>query len=220
MSKFSVRLRALREEAGMSQQDLADKVGKSKSSINMYERGEREPSQELQEFFADIFNVDLDFLLGRSEYRNRYAWLKSLNQSTPLPSNIIPLPLTGKKVPVLGTIACGEPILAAENLDGEIDLPEGVNADFALQCKGDSMIDARILDGDYVFIREQPMVENGEIAAVLIGDEATLKRVYINGDQMMLMAANAKYQPFTYSGDQLNNVRILGKAVWFLSKVQ
>ena len=141
-------------------------------------------------------------------------------QSPPLPDNIVPLPLTGRKVHVLGAIACGEPILAAENVDGEIDLPEGVNADFALQCKGDSMIDARILDGDYVFIREQPMVENGEIAAVLIGDEATLKRVYINGDQMMLTAANARYQPFTYNGDQLTDVRILGKAVWFLSKVK
>lgn len=83
-----------------------------------------------------------------------------------------------KKVPLIGTIACGTPILAVENIECDVDMPENIRADFALRCKGDSMIDAHIYDGDIVYIRKQPIVDNGEIAAVIIDDEATLKRFY------------------------------------------
>ncbi len=121
------------------------------------------------------------------------------------------------KVPLVGAIACGEPILAAENIEGEVDVPERIHADFALRCKGDSMINARIHDGDIVYIRQQPAVNNGEIAAVLIGDEATLKRVYVYEDHVVLQPENPSYEPLVYFGEAMSTVRILGKAVGFTS---
>ncbi len=133
--------------------------------------------------------------------------------------NIIPLPKT-KKIPLLGTIACGEPILATENIDKYIEMPESVGGTFALKCKGDSMINAHIFDGDVVYIREQPDVENGEIAAVLIGDEATLKRVYKYPSKVVLRPENPLYNDITYAEEEMNDVRILGKAVAHLSAVR
>ena len=97
-----------------------------------------------------------------------------------------------------------------------------INADFCLKCAGDSMIGARILNGDIVFIRRQDMVENGEIAAVVIDDEATLKRVFYEPEKgkMVLQAENPRFQPLVYVGDELNEIRILGKAVAFQSDVK
>ena len=135
------------------------------------------------------------------------------------PDNIIPLPKM-KKIPLLGTIACGEPILATENIEALINADENLNADFALRCKGDSMINARIFDGDIVYIREQPDVEDGEIAAVLIGEEATLKRVYKYPTKVVLRPENPLYDDMIYSKEEMNEVRILGKAVAFLSAVR
>ncbi len=136
-----------------------------------------------------------------------------------LPSNILPLPKT-RKIPLLGTIACGEPITAVENVEQYIDVADDIHCTFALRCKGDSMIDARIMDGDVVYIREQPQVENGEIAAVLIEDEATLKRVYLSEGVVQLVPCNAKYSPMVYTDAQLDTIRILGKAVAFTSIVR
>lgn len=136
-----------------------------------------------------------------------------------LPSNIIPLPAM-RRIPMVGTIACGTPVLAQENIDGEVDLPDHVHADFALRCKGDSMINARIYDGDVVYIRQQPTVENGEIAAVLIGDEATLKRVRLFPDHITLEPENPQYRPLVYWEEEMNSVRILGLAVAFTSTVR
>lgn len=134
-------------------------------------------------------------------------------------SNVTFLP-SMRKIPLLGTIACGEPILAEENLEGEALIPDDIDADFALRCKGDSMIGARILDGDIVYIRQQPTVENGEIAAVLIDNEATLKRVRLYPDHISLEAENPNYRPMVYWDEDMNKVRILGKAVAFVSKVR
>ncbi len=120
-------------------------------------------------------------------------------------------------VPLVGTIACGSPILAEENTEAMVPLPDGVRADFALRCKGNSMIKARICDGDIVYIRQQPTVENGEIAAVLIGDEATLKRYYFSDDQLILKPANDDVPSFYFRDLELEDVRILGKAVAFTS---
>lgn len=203
---FGNRLRQLRKENNLTQKELAYKLGLAFSTISMYERGIREPDFETTEAIADYFNVSMDFLLG-----------KNSNNSVQI-KNIIPMPDLNT-VPLLGTIACGEPILAAENLDGEVTIPKDIKADFALICKGDSMIDARIMDGDIVYIRQQPMVNNGEIAAVLIGDEATLKKVYLSEDTITLVACNTDYQPFIYSGERLNEIRILGKAVGFTSRI-
>ena len=150
MPNFAERLRALRVNFGLSQQKLADKLGGvSKSSINMYERGEREPGLEMMEAFADFFNVDLDYLYGKSDIPNRSKTEASLS------TNIIPMPEM-RHIPLIGTIACGTPITAQQNVEGEVDIPDHIHADFALRCKGDSMINARIFDGDIVYIRRRP----------------------------------------------------------------
>lgn len=217
MSKFSERFKLLRKERGLSQAALATELGFTKSSVNMYERGDREPGLESLETIADFFNVDMDYLLGKSDVQNRFLYTPASDaESVALPDNIIPRPAT-YTVPLLGTIACGEPILAAENIEDNVEVPEDIHADFALRCKGDSMINARIHDGDIVYIRQQPAVNNGEIAAVLIGDEATLKRVYVYEDHVVLQPENPAYAPLVYFKDAMQAVRILGKAVGFTS---
>lgn len=134
-------------------------------------------------------------------------------------SNIIPMPEM-RKIPLIGTIACGLPILAEEHIEEYIQIPKHIAADFALTCKGDSMINARIFDGDIVYIRQQETVENGEIAAVLIDSEATLKRVKIYPDRVILEPENPMHNPLVYRNEEMNNIRILGKAVAFTSAVR
>lgn len=211
MPKFNERFKALRLSHDLSQSELAKNLRISKSSVNMYERGEREPGLETLEAIADLFNVDMDYLLGKSDIENRYQ--------AGIARNIIPLP-TMARIPLVGTIACGTPILATENLEGEVDLPEHIHADFALRCKGDSMINARIFDGDIVYIRQQDMVENGEIAAVLVDEEATLKRIRIFEDHISLEPENPQYRPIVLWGEEMNTVRILGKAIAFTSAIR
>lgn len=153
-----------------------------------------------------------------SEYENLWYSMFLQKQNNEF-DNIIPIPST-KKVPLLGTIACGEPIIANENIEMYIKVDESIPADFALRCKGDSMINARIFDGDIVYIRQQPDVEDGEIAAVLIGDEATLKKVHKYPNKIVLSACNPMYDDYVYTNEQLNEIRILGKAVAFFSVIR
>lgn len=132
------------------------------------------------------------------------------------------LPITTQKIPFLGSVACGQPIYAEEDKESYIVLGTNIKADFCLRAQGDSMIGARIHDGDIVYVRKQEAVDNGEVAVVLIGDEATLKRVYYYPDKqkLLLQPANPKYEPFIYVGDELDQIRILGKAVAFQSDVK
>ena len=211
MATFSERLKSLRSEKGWSQQRLADELKLSKSSVNMYERGEREPGFETMEAIADTFNVDMDYLYGRTDVK--IAEPIQFNTGT-VPPGFEPLPRMVKR-PLIGDIACGQPITAEQNVADYVDVPETVHCDFCLRCHGDSMVDAGIQDNDVVYIRIQPEVEDGEIAAVRIGGEATLKRVYYDGQSLTLMPANSSYRPKTYSGPELENIRIEGKAVGF-----
>ena len=132
-----------------------------------------------------------------------------------------PMPNGMKKLPMLGKIACGEPIFAAEEHDSYAVAGGMLDADFCLQAKGDSMTGARIYDGDIVFIRAQDSVDDGEVAAVIIGDEATLKRVYYYPDEekLVLSPENPRYAPLVYVGEELAGIKILGKAIAFQSKV-
>ena len=134
-------------------------------------------------------------------------------------ANIIPLPEM-RKIPLLGKIACGAPILAEEHIEDYVDIPRHIHADFALTCQGDSMINARIFDGDIVYIRQQDTVESGEIAAVLIDNDATLKRIRIFDDHIALEPENPQYRPIVLWGEDMNTVRILGKAIAFTSSVR
>lgn len=198
-------IKKLRKENGYSQEELGRLLGVQRAAVNKWESGTvKNLKRETIKKLSEIFSVDPSSFID-NDYMSY--------------TNIIPMPKMNR-IPIIGTIACGTPILAAENLEGETAIPEDVNADFALRCKGDSMIDARIHNGDIVYIRQQPTVENGEIAAVLIDEEATLKRVYISANTITLVACNPKYQPFVYSGEQLNQIHILGKAVAFTSIIK
>lgn len=210
MPKFGLRLRQLRTARALSQMEFSKQIGVSKSSVNMYERGEREPGIETLERIADFFNVDMDYLLGKSDAVSRIA---------DLPANVIPMP-SMRQIPLVGTIACGAPTLAEEHIEDYINIPKQIAADFALTCKGDSMINARIFDGDIVYIRQQDTVDSGEIAAVLIDGEATLKRVQLFDDHVSLEPENPQYRPLVYWGEEMNNIRILGKAVAFTSAIR
>lgn len=200
------KLRELRKAQGMTMKQLGAMVGVSESAISQYETGKRNADYELLLQFAEIFGVSIEYLLTGEE-------------SPTVAANIYVLPKT-KKVPRLGIIACGEPILAVENIEDYDAMPLEIAADFTLICKGNSMINARIFDGDIVYIRKQDTVENGEIAAVLINDEATLKRVRKFEDHIVLEPANPMFEPLVYWRENMNEVRIIGKAVAFTSQVR
>ena len=131
-------------------------------------------------------------------------------------------PIATRRIPMLGKVACGEPIYADEDRESYVMAGTDIHADFCLTAQGDSMIGARIMDGDIVFCRSQDMVDNGEIAVVLINDYATLKRVYYYPEKkkLVLQAENPKYEPLVYIGEELNEIRILGKAVAFQSDIR
>lgn len=203
MTYIGTRLRYLRKQDGVTQQQLADAIGVAKSTISMYENGLREPDFETLEALADYFNIEMNtFFPGRH----------SVSTLHPLPPN--------RTYPLVGDIACGTPILAEQNITEYINFPGDLRADFCLRCRGDSMIGARIYDGDIVFVRQQPDVEDGEIAVVLIEEETTLKRIYRTDGVLTLMPDNPAYPPMVYTGSQLDQIRILGKAVHFLSAVK
>ena len=205
---FGSRLASLRKEKDLSQAELGKLLGVAASTIGMYEKDNRQPNFEVEEKIADFFNVDLAYLRGKQEQ-------KTLSSAVPDIPGIIPLP-TGKRVPIIGSIACGTPILAQENIEGYLSINPDNSADFCLICKGDSML-PRCQNGDLVLIRKQPTVDNGEIAAVRIGDEATLKKVYRPApDQLMLIAENSDFPPIVLTKDEINTVSIEGKAIGFI----
>lgn len=215
MAKFHERLKVLRSDRGLSQSEFAKYIKVSKSSVNMYERGEREPGLETLERIADYFNVDMDYLLGKSDVVSKTQFSIAGVSA----ANIIPFPEM-RKVPLIGSIACGAPIMAEEHIEDYVDIPRHIAADFALTCKGDSMINARIFDGDIVYIRQQDTVDNGQIAAVLIDSEATLKRVKLYEDHISLEPENPQYRPIVLWGEEMNSVHIIGKAVAFTSAIR
>lgn len=211
-SIVATRMKRRREELGLTLDDIALEIGVARSTIQRYEKGTIEKLKlPVIEAIANVLKVDPAWLVGKSDDPRvvSYAY----------PDNILPFPRMNA-VPLVGTIACGEPILAEENLEGLVDMPEHVKADFALRCKGDSMINARIYDGDIVYIHQQPIVEDGQIAAVLIGNEATLKRVHLFPDHVVLEPENPQYRPLVYWENDMNSVRILGLAVAFTSAVR
>lgn len=203
-------IRMLRKERRISQLQLATSLSIGKSTVAMYEADERMPKKEILEQIADYFNVDMDFLYGRTHVRNRMNELPEGN------GLFVP---SMKRVPMLGSVACGEPIYADEQYGEYYSVDSSIHADFCLKAQGDSMINARIYDGDIVFIHQQPDVENGQIAAVLIDDEATLKYFYRYGDMVVLRPANPAYKEMTYTKDELNSIRVLGRAVAFQSSL-
>lgn len=209
-----LRIKELREKKGINMREAARMLKMPYTTYVNYEKGQREPTSEVLIQLADFYNTSVDYIVGR------IAWDSISKQSDlPCPANIISMPEM-RKIPLIGSIACGAPILAEEHIEEYVDIPRHVHADFALSCKGDSMINARIFDGDMVYIRQQDTVDNGEIAAVLIDGEATLKRVKIYDDHISLEPENPQYRPLVYWGEDMNTIRILGKAVAFTSSIR
>lgn len=198
---------------GKSPSAVALEIGIEKSTVTRWSRGSK-PNKATQIKIADYFGISV------SELMPGLPVLK--NSSSPFfgdELNILSMPKMNA-VPLVGSIACGTPILAEENIESTVDLPEHIKADFALRCKGDSMINARIYDGDIVYIRQQPTVEDGQIAAVLIDDEATLKRVHLYPDHIVLEPENPLYRPIVKWEEEMNSVKVLGLAVAFTSIVR
>lgn len=189
------RIRRRRIELGLSPEYVAEAIGRSRAQYYRYETKDVEnmPVKVLQ---------PLARVLGVSE-----AWILTGRDA----ANV-------KRIPVLGEVAAGEPIYAAEQYGEYVEIgDDGIRVDFCVRARGDSMIEARIHDGDLVFVRRQPTVENGEIAVVLIDDEAVLKRVYVTDGGVILQSENPKYAPIYVTKEHNRDVRILGKAVMFQS---
>ena len=195
------RLKRRRKELGMSAEAVAEKLGCSPSTVYRYENGE-------------INKMGIDKLKPIAEAINTSpAYLMGWEDEETLPANVSRIePM--QRIPLVGQIACGIPILAEQNVEDYVDLPGHIRADFALTCKGESMIGAGIRSGDIVYIRQQEEVENGQIAAVMVGgDEATLKRVYTKAGVVQLVAENPNIAPAVFIGKEAEQIRIIGLAV-------
>lgn len=214
-------IKEYRREHGYSMDQFAKMSGLSKAYISILERNVNPvnnkpviPSLETIKAVAQAINMAFNDVIAVLDGNQPV----SLKDEPEIPPGFEPMPKM-KKVPLIGAIACGDPITAMENREGEIDVPEDISCDFALRCKGNSMIGAGIHDGDAVYIRIQPEVENGQIAAVRIGDEATLKRVYLHTDYIELRPENPDYESIIRRREEMNDVHIEGKAVgythWF-----
>lgn len=206
---LGIRIKQLRKERGYTQATFADALRNKyglktdRAVVGKWEIGYQTPEMYTTKCIAELLGVSIDYLT-------------SFNETEEFSNGIMPIPKMVKR-PRLGVIACGEPILTEENFDGYDNVPENIDCDFTLQCKGDSMINARINDGDIVYIKSQPTVENGQIAAVMVDNETTLKRVFLSQNKIVLQAENPKYEPWVYVNEELNYIRILGKAVGFFS---
>lgn len=209
---FGDKIKLLRENHGYSMDSFIELYNKrfnarmNKSTLSRYERELQDPIYTVVKNIAEFYNVSIDYLLTDREPEKQYK-------------NIMPIEV--KKVPFLGAVACGEPIFREAERESYCVLGAEIGADFCLECVGDSMINARINNGDIVFCRRQEQVENGEIAVVAIGDEATLKRVvyYPEKNMLILKPENPRFQDMIYTDEALNDIRILGKAVAFQSDV-
>ena len=201
--------RALCEKANKTPNGAAGEIGVSSGTVTGWKNGAI-PRRSVMEKIAAYFGVTVGYLLGEHA------------PSAPPPEYGNLFPITRRRYPLLGDIACGEPLYAAEDLESYVESGTDIQADFCLRAKGDSMIGARILDGDIVFIRKMPMVDNGSIAAVIIDNEATLKRFYYYPEdrKLVLAAENPKYAPFVYIGEELDHICILGQAIAFQSGIR
>ena len=206
---ISDKLKSMRRAKGMTLLELAEAIGTSKQTIHRYENGTitNIPPEKIELIAAALGTTPAE-LMGWGD-----------DSSALRGAGIMPVEV--KKLPILGAIACGEPIYAEEEHESYAAADSSLDADFCLRAKGDSMTGARIFDGDIVFIRAQDSVDNGEIAAVIIDDEATLKRVYYypEDEKLILSPENTRYAPLVYIKEELNSIKIIGKAIAFQSTI-
>ena len=204
---FRTRLKQLRKERNINQRELSEYLKVAPSTISMYENGQREPNFEVLEVLADFFNVDMNYLLGKTD------------KTTKL---IIDKP-QGLKIPVLGTVAAGIPISAVEDILDYEEVPqswENQGEFFGLRIKGDSM-QPKMDDGDVVIVRQQSDANNGDTVIALVnGDDATCKKLQKTENGIMLVSTNPNYLPMFFTNEEIvtKPVVILGKVVELRSK--
>ncbi len=210
MAIWNERIHERRIERGITLSQIADRLGVTEATAQRYERGNiKNIPYEHMCTYGEMLHCSPAYLMGWED------------DSSAVVDNIYPIEL--KRFPLLGNIACGIPKYTNEDRESYVMAGTDIKADFCLRASGDSMVNARILDGDIVFIRKQDMVENGEIAAVVVNNEseATLKRLYYYKERatLILKAENPAYEDLIFQNEELNEVHILGKAVAFQSDV-
>ena len=197
---FSKNLKMYMEDKGVSRTQLAEVLDTPYSTLSDWVNGKKYPRIDKIELLANYFGID------KSDLIEEKLDIEEIPGAIPMQK--------GRLIPILGEIACGDPILAQENLDGYfLSDPSIIKGDFILRAEGDSMIDAGINEGDYVFISQTPDVENGAIAAVLIDDETTLKRFYKSDDKIVLQPENSAYSPIIITEEDGKNIKILGQVI-------
>lgn len=207
--KLGDKLKKVRVDNQMSMEELKNLLNNkydlniSKSMISRWENGKSEPINTYLSAYAKEFNLDMNNLLDID--LSQIPGIKMIKKFV--------------NVPILGEIACGEPIFCQQNYDGFFQIDEDLDRpDFCLVANGDSMVDVGIQDGDLIFMRQTPVVENGRIAGVLIDDTVTLKRFYKNDHEIILQPENKAYSPIIIREDDGKNIRILGEMVGMYSK--
>ncbi len=208
---LSKNLKQYMEKKGITQKEMSEIVGVATSTFNDWMKAKKYPRIDKIEIMANYFGI------LKSDLIEEHTGTPASDPKTF--DNIFPISV--KKFPLLGEIACGEPIFANEDRESYIMVGTDIDADFCLKAKGDSMIGARILDGDIVFIKKTDIVDNGEIAAVAVDDEVLLKRFEYSREEniLALHSENPRYKTKRYSGEQLDHIRVLGKAVAFQSDI-
>lgn len=196
-----------RKELGLTQKEVADLVGVTEATVSRWESGE----------IANMRRDKIAALSNALKTTPNFIMTGKPDSVSEIPPGFSPLPEMDR-LPLIGRIACGEPITAEENVEDIVSVPSAWHANFTLICQGDSM-EPRIKDGDLVAIRTQPQVENGEIAAVRIDCEATLKHVYLYSDKIVLQPENPNYEPIVKIGEEMNDVHIEGKAVGLCRRI-
>ncbi len=217
---LSAKLSRLKAEHGLTTEALSQRSGVPKGTINKILNGEtRNPTVATLSALAEALRCPLSELCGEAAALPEQIPGVQKGPWSNLKNAASLLPVTRKKVPLLGAIAAGRPIFAEETTADAADCDGALRCDFALRVKGDSMVGARILDGDIVFIRRQDDVDDGQIAAVIVEDEATLKRVYHIKNGLQLLSENPKYPPMVFTLEDYASIRILGLAVGFTSRL-
>lgn len=209
MATFAERLRELRNEKKMTMKDLADKLSLTEQAISMYERNERRPNFEKLEEIADFFNIDMNYLLGKSIIKNSYA--HEFREIT--------IDKLIRKIPLYDFISCGEGGFVDDNIIDFVSLPASMFSArkeyFAQYAKGDSMINANINNGDLVIFEKTSSVTNGMIGCFCIDDNtATCKRLSISNDQIILLPENPSYSPIIVS---VESFKCIGKLAFVIN---
>lgn len=197
------KIKELRKKNRMTQADLAKKLNVAPTAVSAWERNENRPLMDKIAIMSEMFDVPISYF---------FEDFKTIQEVRKEPAQYICTEFS--RLPIIGSISCGDGVIAYEEIKGYEEVPSSwLNGGeyFFVRAKGDSMINARIMDGDLLLIRRQDDVENGEIAAVLIDDEIVLKRVYKTNDTIILQSENPKYQPIVVQKSDMKNVRVIGK---------